>query len=420
MWIELGEIDYKIIIILIYPVLYHVKALFHKNDEKPIFSFFTKYLGYILNGIILLIIKSRMKSTKNNKNKDDIKGEKTIENSEQELSILEKSGTFQIITNIFKDNQILVKKKSLNKKLVRNQYLFILLLIIIYIIPMYLDSYLSSDNNFGTSSSLSLFFFICFVVIFTRIILGNKIYSHQIFSLIIILISILIPISFHLINIFKKINILSKNEKYNKTASQATLIKIILIVIVTCLFALFNTLEYKYFDKYLDTPYHLMFIMGLISTILILIYEIITFSIFGIDTSFNGIFYQFLKNCEKHEFLYILIFLGDIIVTFLWGSGIQLTIYFFTPCHFLISESISQILSTIINDTIVDFPIYEKVIIYIFFGVIIFATLIYNEVFIIKVCSLNKNTKKYIILRQLMDSKNLLKIEDLESEAKDE
>lgn len=405
MWIELGEIDYKIIIILIYPVLYHVKGLFHKSDEKPIFSFFTKYLGYILNGIILLIIKSRMKSTNNNKNKDDIKGEKTIENSEQELSILEKSGTFQIITNIFKDNQILVKKKSLNKKLVRNQYLFILLLIIIYFIPMYLDSYLSSDNNFGTSSSLSLFFFICFVVIFTRIILGNKIYSHQIFSLIIILISILIPISFHIIN---------------KTASQATLIKIILIVIVTCLFALFNTLEYKYFDKYLDTPYHLMFIMGLISTILILIYEIITFSIFGIDTSFNGIFYQFLKNCEKHEFLYILIFLGDIIVTFLWGSGIQLTIYFFTPCHFLISESISQILSTIINDTIFDFPIYEKVIIYIFFGVIIFATLIYNEVFIIKVCSLNKNTKKYIILRQLMDSKNLLKIEDLESEAKDE
>ena len=405
MWIELGEIDYKIIIILIYPVLYHVKALFHKSDEKPIFSFFTKYLGYILNGIILLIIKSRMKSTNNNKNKDDIKGEKTIENSEQELSILEKSGTFQIITNIFKDNQILVKKKSLNKKLVRNQYLFILLLIIIYFIPMYLDSYLSSDNNFGTSSSLSLFFFICFVVIFTRIILGNKIYSHQIFSLIIILISILIPISFHIIN---------------KTASKATLIKIILIVIVTCLFALFNTLEYKYFDKYLDTPYHLMFIMGLISTILILIYEIITFSIFGIDTSFNGIFYQFLKNCEKHEFLYILIFLGDIIVTFLWGSGIQLTIYFFTPCHFLISESISQILSTIINDTIFDFPIYEKVIIYIFFGVIIFATLIYNEVFIIKVCSLNKNTKKYIILRQLMDSKNLLKIEDLESEAKDE
>ena len=378
MWIELGEIDYKIIIILIYPVLYHVKALFHKNDEKPIFSFFTKYLGYILNGIILLIIKSRMKSTNNNKNKDDIKGEKTIENSEQELSILEKSGTFQIITNIFKDNQILVKKKSLNKKLVRNQYLFILLLIIIYFIPMYLDSYLSSDNNFGTSSSLSLFFFICFVVIFTRIILGNKIYSHQIFSLIIILISILIPISFHIIN---------------KTASQATLIKIILIVIVTCLFALFNTLEYKYFDKYLDTPYHLMFIMGLISSILILIYEIITFSIFGIDSSFNGIFYQFLKNCEKHEFLYILIFLGDII---------------------------SQILSTIINDTIFDFPIYEKVIIYIFFGVIIFATLIYNEVFIIKVCSLNKNTKKYIILRQLMDSKNLLKIEDLESEAKDE
>ena len=101
-------------------------------------------------------------------------------------------------------------------------------------------------------------------------------------------------------------------------------------------------------------------------------------------------------------------------------GGIQLTIYYFTPCHFIISESISQIISTFVNDTIVDFPLYEKIIIYIMFIIIIFATLIYNEVIIIKICSLNYNTKKYIRLRQMNELEDLITLKTFNSIAEEE
>ena len=156
------------------------------------------------------------------------------------------------------------------------------------------------------------------------------------------------------------------------------------------------------------SPYHFMFMMGAMALTLILLYEIFTVIIFGFNCSFNGVFYQFYKNGEKHEYLYILLFIADIITAFIWLAGIQLTVYFFTPCHFIISESISQIISTFLNNTIEDFSIGEKVITYILFIIIIFATLIYNEVVIINFFSLNKNTKKYINLRQLKETENLL------------
>ena len=166
----------------------------------------------------------------------------------------------------------------------------------------------------------------------------------------------------------------------------------------------------------MGSPYHLMFVIGIFSLVLILLYEIITVIIFGIDWNYNGIFYQFRKNYEKYNGLYILIFIGDILSSFKWIAGIELTIYFFTPCHFIISESISQIISTFVNDIIENFIIYEKIIIYGLFIIIILATLIYTEVFIIKICSLNKNTKKYITLREKNEFANLLATKRNESD----
>ena len=109
--------------------------------------------------------------------------------------------------------------------------------------------------------------------------------------------------------------------------------------------------------------------------------------------------------------------MGDILSAFIWLAGIQLTIYFFTPCHFIISESISQIITTIIDGTIRDFDVAEKVIIYLFFTVILFAAFIYNEIFIINVCNLNKNTKKNILIRQIKEKEEMLLREQTIEEA---
>ena len=401
MWIEIGLIDYKIIIPLFYPLFYEVRRIIHKDDERVLFKVFMNFSGYLFSGIIYLIIIFRMRRAKNEMIEQ-------IEDNIDEISeknINENNST--IIQFHHVENQIEVEKKKLDKKKIRNQYLFLLLLLFIFLIPILLDSYISFEYglNFGTSSSVSLFFYIFFYIFLSRVILSVKIYSHQIFSIIFIVVSILIVIIIFLTN---------------DSLSSKIIINIFITIIVTCLLALFNIMGKKYYNIYMDSPYHFMFIIGLFGMSLILLYEIFTVIIFGIDRSFNGIFYQFGKNFEKYKGLYILIFIGDVLSDFLIVAGIQLTIYYFTPCHFIISESTSQIISTFVNDTIENFPVYEKVIIYFLFIIIFFATLIYNEVLIIKICSLNENTKKYIALREANELEYLITSKTFNSERGEE
>ena len=392
MWIELGIVNYKIIIPLIYPFFSQIRRLLHNDDKKPIFSFFTNFCGYLLSGFIYLIIRIRTRRM----NSKDIESVNTIikKESNKEL-IASNTETSKVSTPYQIENEIDKKKKRHKMERQKAKYLYILLLVFIYLIPMFIDSYTAIDNelNFGTSSSISLFFDIIFYIGLSRVILGDKIYSHQIFSSIIIICSIIIVIILYLIK-----DNLTKNIFLN----------LFLIIIITCLYSLFNILEKKYFIKYMASPYHFMFITGIYALIFILLYEIFTVIIFGFDTDFNGIFYQFKANFQEYKGLYILIFIGDVISAFVWLAGIHLTVYFFSPCHFIISESISQIISTFLDNTIKGFPVHEKIIIIFLFIIILFATLIYNETVIINIWSLNKNTKKNIFLRELKEKRDIL------------
>ena len=410
---ELGNIDYKIIIPFIYPVFYQFKKLIHKNDDKKIFEIFMIFLGYLFSGIIYLIIRYRMKAMKQKHDLNEL--EKEIKNDEIEKESKEKELNeieHKIIkTFAFGQNQLDLEKKKIDKKNFRKKYLFILILVLIYLFPLFLECYIpkiiesihyrdsnnssgtndSSESNIGTSSPTSLFICIISYIFLSRIILGEKIYMHQIFSSIIIFISILVVIILYLIN-YKRENIL---------------INLIFIIITSSLYAFFNTMEKKFYNIFMDSPYHLMFIIGLFGIIIILLYEIITLVISGIDNQFSGIFYQIYTNYKDKEYLYILIFIADILISFLFVCGIALTVYFFTPCHFIISESISQIITFIINGEFEVFSIGERITIGIFFLVILFSGLIYNEIIIINIYSLKYNTKKYINIRQLKETQDL-------------
>ena len=135
------------------------------------------------------------------------------------------------------------------------------------------------------------------------------------------------------------------------------------------------------------------------SLIIVLLYETITVLAFGKNWDFNGIFYQFEKNFENNN-LYPLTLMGDIISAFFWILGVQLTIYLISPCHFIISQSVCQIISPIFDNSLENYSIYTKIIV-IFFSVIIFmAALIYNEVIIIKLCNLEFDIRKYVLKRE--------------------
>ena len=384
MYVELGIINWKLLIPLLYPIFYQVRRVVHDGDEKPIFEFFTNYIGYLIGGIVHLIIYCRMKKTSqsdSNENKND-KNEAPNDTDNDKVNEPKKAISIEPVKAVGLGFQsITIENKNNLKWFTVKQYAFIFLLVCIYLIPLFLDSYCSTrdDLNFKTSSTMSLMFCVISYVFFSWLFLGDKIYRHQIFSLVIIAISI----------IFSNILIIAGGDNSN------IWLNILFIFIIDALYGLYNVLGKKYFNVFMDSAWHLMFVIGLISSIMVLLYETITFLAWGKDRDFNGIFYQFEKNLEGSS-IYPLILFGDILSAFIWISGIQLTIYHFTPCHFIISESISQILSTIFNKSIKDHSIYTKISVRFFSIIILISALIYNEVIIIKLYSLEVDTKKYI------------------------
>ena len=389
-------INYKLIIPFIYPFLYQIRKLIHQNDEKPFYEFFTNYCGYFFSGLIYLIIVCRMRKIQKQNDLTNPNGEVLDNNIELETfssddntskSSVKSSKKIRVKNNCTIKNQIIIEKEKINKRQTRKKYLFILGLTIIYLIPMFLDSYCSSNQNinFKTSSSVSVFFCIISYVLLSRLILGHKIYRHQIFSLTIIIVCNIISI---ILILTGEINNVNSNMALN----------FVLMAVILSLYALYNVLEKIFFNSFMTSPYYLMFIIGLITLVLIIIYETITCLAFGDNKDFNGAFYQIKYNIKNIK-LYPLLFIGDVISAFLWVGGIHLTVYFFSPCHFIISESISQILSTIINNSLEGYNIAATIVIYVLFVIIIFASLIYNEIIILKFWKLNINTKKHITKR---------------------
>jgi hypothetical protein len=303
-------------------------------------------------------------------------------------------------------NQIVLEKIILDKKNIRKKYIFIALLAMINLIPMPLEAFTGKDVNINFKMGSSLLYFIFFYAFFSILILGEKLYRHRILSMVIIIIVIPFLLFFYL-----------ENDKNKKNGN--LFINSLYLILIACLYALYNVLTKKYYNIYIGSPYHFMFVIGLISLSIVILYEAISLIITGVKKNdYNGIIYQIGINSNKYSFLYLLIFIGDIISSFLWLAGIQLTMYFFTPCHFIICESLSQILTTFIERSLREYNISTRMIIYIIYLIIIFASMIYNEIFIINICNLNHNTRKKIEERALQEKEASLNLIENEAEQK--
>jgi hypothetical protein len=83
---------------------------------------------------------------------------------------------------------------------------------------------------------------------------------------------------------------------------------------------------------------------GAVITFLLLVYDCIAY--YTIHDK-SGIFIGFNNNINnaKNFFLFLL----DLILQFIFNVGIMMTIYYFTPFHFIISEFISELLKYYIN-----------------------------------------------------------------------
>ena len=183
------------------------------------------------------------------------------------------------------------------------------------------------------------------------------------------------------------------------------------------LYGLFNTLLKKYIIIYFHSIYYILLIIGTLVCVPMIIYDIITYHV---KQDISGIILDFKENITSVKDFFL--FFVETIFQFFSNLGIFWTIYYFTPFHFIISEFISELLNYYIKliEHDPDKPdkygfIYYKYNIIIFsvvFFINLICSLIFNEIIILKFCSLEYYTKKYINKRATNDITSLFIDED--------
>ena len=374
MWlIEFSELNFKLLIILIYPVSLVIETFakqLYISEDNSLFLAFRYFISYMFFGIIWLITRHKNKS-------NIIIPSELIEVNED----IKKQKTTTSLLN----NEIFNLKKKLKKKRKIKSFIFLLILSAINLFCyVYIFLFEKTKYEFA-KQSIGVFFFIGFYSLLSFLILKQKFYKHHFVSLIVIAIILLI---LFIISIFytDKNNILHSFLYY---------------IIFTFDFSLFNTLGKKYFNDYYNTPYFMLFIVGTINAFLLLLYDIFAYY-FNKDIS--GVIIGFQKNIKNISDVFE--FILDLILDFILNLGIQLTIYYFSPCHYFISEYCVQYINYLINSRKSNEDFYSNINIMIFsiaFFINFFWCLVFNEVIILNFWNLDYNTKKRIKERMKID-----------------
>ena len=91
-------------------------------------------------------------------------------------------------------------------------------------------------------------------------------------------------------------------------------------------------------NKFYNSPYYLMFVIGIFTSTILLILDLF---IYSLDLNPEiGIIRGFKADISNISNFFI--FLLDIIIEWIWINGIWLTIYYFSPFHYFISEYIAE------------------------------------------------------------------------------
>ena len=363
-----------IFIPFIFPIFFQIECWLSTNyikEDNILFKLFRYYFSHTLSIIFLIIIKIRSKPGRYSINNNIV----TRQKKKRKTSIW--------------INPLNIEQKKLKKGKQIKSILFLLLLSIISFISNFFNQYFKDEKIKIGKQSIGVFFEIILFPLLSMIILNEKLYRHHLFSLGVIsftLLSLIISFVFYFDD-----DIIIKALWY--------------YLINAFLYCLYDVLGKKYMILYFNSPYNVMFNIGLIICIILIFLDIIAYyyckEICKIIIGFQNNF--------SISFIYI--FIVVIILEFLWNLGIWLTIYYFNPCHFIISESISEYIYytfELINNYYI-----KKKNIYFWFNIILYSvsyiiniisSLIFNEIITINCFGLSEFTKKKIKERERLDT----------------
>jgi len=374
MFIEFSEFNYKLLFFLIYPIFRRIEGFTDKfiEEDNKLFKTFRHFLSFLFSGIFLLIFYFKTEWAP-----------KLIEPKNKNLNKEEKE---QSEEDSYSNNldQIDIVRKYRERKRKRKSALYLFSLCFLgffsYYGRDYFSQYLEKEDVY-LNHSIRTFLELTIYSALSYLLIKQKLYMHHLISFgsITIMLIIIFIITLSYIN--------------------DILFPIIFFFLSEFVFALFDVLIKRYMNIFYKNPYFIMFFIGVIVTFLLLFYDIIAYFV---NSEISGIIIGFQKNINN-----VVDFLGfilDLFVEYLWNLGIWLLIFYFTPCHFFVSEYASQFIYFIIKayNKEADFycKTFNRIIISICYIIIFFFCLVFNEVLILNFWGLDYNTRKRICERE--------------------
>ena len=118
------------------------------------------------------------------------------------------------------------------------------------------------------------------------------------------------------------------------------------------------------------------------------------------------------KIFEIYSKTHIYVYIIDLFFSWLYKIGTWLTIYYFTPCHYIIFNIISDFFEVFLsqfekkenNEEFYEkYHLTQKVTFFVLYPILIFIVLVFNEIIVLNCCGLNYNTKDEITARGKKD-----------------
>ena len=371
----------KLLCILVFPIFKELERFISgqllKDKDHNLFKIFRILLSNQFSIIFLLIFKCKNKSQKKDISQEETP-EKDNENEEKD------ERTSSAIT--MAETEI---KRSKKKKKIKS-ILFLCLLSILYFCSYFYNYYVRNSIFRLCRNSIGIIFEIIILYLLSFLILKAKYYKHHYFSISVILITLIVLFILYL----KQVND-SEYSIYNS---------IWYYFVYYCLYGSFNILIKKYLSVYYYSLYFILLIMSTFSCFLMLFYDIVAFFA---NRKLSGIIVSFAENLNSVGSVFL--FIVDLLFLFISNLGMFWTIYYFTPFHLIIVEFISELINYYIKliqykqGQVIDNGKYDFIfntnniaLFSVIFLINLICSLIFNEIFILKFCKLEYNTKKYI------------------------
>ena len=373
----------KLLIPLLFPIFLKLRRLNRRKNKitSPAFKGFNDFLSMSLCGIFYIIILINTKSKKDENKKNEKETEK--ENGNENINSKNQKERKNAITMKLQIEMKNLEMENLQKK--RKLY-FIIAISGLQLIAVIIKNLFKDDIEEGLKLNLSVLMEIILFIYFSIKFLGLIIYSHQIFSMIGIFIFLII--------------FFIESVIYNEIKFKKIVLSIIYYFSVQFFYGLSDVLGKKYLNSFIENIYSFIFKVGIFGLIPICIYGLIV-EFIDIDNKYK-IYLQFSK-------ISIQIYALDLFFSCLFEIGLWLTIYYFTPCHYIIFETIADFLEIILSKFEEDnsqYSSYQQISFFIIYPIIILIVLVFNEIIILNFCNLDFNTKVRIMEREKVDAFN--------------